>query len=398
MRPEKNESAALAAFTVALGFLLVVAFLGALLRLHALWPLPGLSYRNVLHAHSHVAFLGWTFNAFFALTLIHFAPSAETRAYLRVFGVLQVAVLGMLISYPIQGYGAVSIAFSSLHMLGTGVFAWKLWRSNVATPIARGHLRTALIFMVVSGLGPLALGPLAAAGLRDTPAYSLSIYFYLHAQYNGWFLFFLQAVVFQSMAAHGLSIPAQASRSALHWLTAGTVLTLAQSTLWLHPPTWVFVVAGIGGVAQLVGCYHLVRALRGASPLFTGPARLLAVLALGAFLLKHVLQAASAWPALSGLVNNRFTVIAFLHLIFLGVVAPAIFAWALRLGWLRDGPLTRAGLVLFTGAALFNELALLAGPLRGIYSAPALLGAALVMTFGAALLATAHVLRRGSHS
>src|SRR5690606_34577986 len=63
------------AFVVALGFLLVTAALGTLLRLHAVVALPGFVYGNVLHAHSHVAFLGWVFNAFLALVLVHFAPA-----------------------------------------------------------------------------------------------------------------------------------------------------------------------------------------------------------------------------------------------------------------------------------------------------------------------------------
>lgn len=369
-------------FAVALGFLLVVSILGTLLRLHAVAPPPGFAYGNFLHAHSHVAFLGWVFNAFFALALTHFVPPGERRGYVRLFVVLQVAAVGMLISYPIQGYGAISIAFSTLHMIGSGLFAWKLWRRNTASPAALGHLRAALLFLIASGVGPLALGPLAAAGMRDTPAYQLSIYFYLHCQYNGWFLFFLQAVLFQSFASAN---PA-AARSALRWLAAGAVLTFAQSALWLHPPVWVHTVAAIGGGAQLVGCAYLVRALLGAGSLFSGAALWLASLAFGSFLLKHVLQAASALPALAPLANHRFTVIAFLHLVFLGVVAPALLAWALRHGWLRPTPLTHAGLVLFVGAAFANELLLIAAPLCGIYSAHLLLSAAVTMTAGAALL------------
>ncbi len=370
------------AFALALGFLLVTAILGTLLRLHTAVPLPGFAYGHVLHAHSHVAFLGWVFNAFFALALTYFAPPGEQRGYVRLFVVLQIAVVGMLVSYPIQGYGSVSIAFSTLHMVGSGVFAWKLWHRNTASPVARGHLRAALLFLVVSGLGPLALGPLAASGLRDTPAYQLSIYFYLHCQYNGWFLFFLQAVLFQSFTPAN---PA-AARQALHWLSAGAVLTLAQSALWLHPPGWVYALAALGGGVQLVGCVYLLRALRGAGTLFRGMARALAVLALASFFLKHLLQAASAAPALAHLANHRFTVIAFLHLVFLGVVAPALFAWALRQGWLRPTPVTHTGLVLFVGAALANEVVLIAGPLSGAYSPVALVVASVVMTVGAALL------------
>lgn len=388
------------AFGTALGFLAVAAALGALLRWQTVRPLAAVNYGYLLHAHSHTAFLGWVFNAFFAVALASFIPAGEHRACGRLFLVLQVAVLGMLASFPFQGYGLVSIAFSTLHMGGSVAFAWRLWRRHLAAPAARGHLRVALGFLVVSGLGPLALGPLAAFGLRDTPAYHLAIYFYLHAQYNGWFLFFLQAVLFQALAQHGLPVAEADARRALRWLAVGAVLTLAQSTLWLDPPGWVYVVAGLGGVAQLAGCAWLLRALRGAGALFAGPARLLAGLALAAFLLKHALQAAAAWPPLNGLTNHRFIAIAFLHLVFLGVVAPALFAWALRLGWLRAGRMTGAGLALFLGGAIFTELLLVASALgavpSGLPQERLLLAAALVMVAGAGALVAAFAGGRAS--
>jgi len=380
------ETTARRAFGVALGFLAVTAALGAVLRLQGVWSVPGMNYGHLLHTHSHVAFLGWVLNAYFALALVYFTPASERRTFLRIFFVLQVAMIGMMVSYPFQGYGPVSISFSTLHTISSVLFAWRLWRHNEAAPAARGHLQVALVFLIASGAGPLVLGPLAAAGMRDTPAYSLAIYFYLHAQYNGWFLFFLQAVLLQSLARHGLRTDEPAARRALLWLATGTVLTYAQSTLWLGPPAWVRTVAGVGGVVQLVGCYHLLRAVREAGVLFAGSARWLAALTLGAFLLKHALQAASAWPGLDAWVNQRLTVIAFLHLVFLGVVTPAILAAALRLGWLRDGLTTRIGLIVLIGTALLTEGLLISGPLLGYYSASLLFGAALGMTFGAVVL------------
>lgn len=371
------------AFGTACGFLVVTAALGSLLRWQMVRPVEGLNYGHFLHAHSHVAFLGWVFNAFFALALRFFATPGDLPAFRRLFAVAQVAVAGMLIAYPIQGYGTVSIAFSTLHMGCSAVFAWRLWRRNRATQAARGHLRAALAFMAVSGLGPLTLGPLAALGLRDSPAYLLAIYFYLHCQYNGWFMFFLQALMFQDATGRN----AADARRALVWLGTGAVLTLALSALWLHPPGWVYAVAAAGGAAQLTGCVYLVRGLRG-RPWFSGAARWLAGLALAGFLLKHALQAASAWPGMAALVNHRFTVIAFLHLVFLGVVTPLLLAWALRLGWLRDGWRLRSGLAVFFAGALVSELAVAGVPLGMVWPhlMETLLVAALALLAGTAVI------------
>ncbi|MCU0791940.1 MAG: hypothetical protein MUE42_03620, partial [Opitutaceae bacterium] len=96
------------AFVVALGFLALVAVLGALLRGSMIRPIPGFAYGHWLHAHSHTAFLGFVFNAFFAFALTRFVPAGERPAYRKLFVVLVVAVLGMLVTFPIQGYGPAS--------------------------------------------------------------------------------------------------------------------------------------------------------------------------------------------------------------------------------------------------------------------------------------------------
>lgn len=364
----RDDLVARRAFVVALGFFAVVAVLGSLLRWSMIRPIPGFEYGHWLHAHSHTAFLGFVFNAFFAFALARFVPVEERPAYRKLFVVLVVAVLGMLVTFPIQGYGPASIAFSTLHMVATGVFAWRLWRRNLAAPGARCHLRVALACLVLSGIGPLALGPLAALGLRDTPAYALCIYFYLHAQYNGWFLFFLQALLLQPPAGREASVrETRLARAACHWLGAGVVLTLAQSTLWLGPPAWVNVVAGLGGIAQLVGFGMFLRALaaRGTegavfSGLIPTTARWLWRLALAAWGLKFVLQAAAVAPGLDALVNHRFIVIAFLHLVVLGVVAPAILAFGFTAGWLRETSAVRFAVGVFFVAAAVSEVVLVA--------------------------------------
>lgn len=349
-------------FAVALGFLALTAVLGALLRVLVVQPLPGFNYGHLLHTHSHIAFLGWVFNACFAVSLTLFLPTQSPRAWSRLFGILQVAVIGMLGSYPWQGYGAVSIAFSTLHMIGAAVFAWWLWRDQIASAAARPHLLIALICLLISGAGPLTLGPLAALDLRDSPAYTLSIYFYLHAQYNGWFLFFLQAATLQLADQSGAVNTPLARRSAW-WLGGGVVLTFSQSTLWLGPPLWVNSLAAAGGLVQLIGCIYFVRALLPALPAVRGSVRVLAGIALASWLLKHLLQLAAAWPGLTGLANHRFIAIGFLHLVFLGIVTPALLALASHAGWLRPGRSMAIWLGLFFGGAVVGQLLLVAWPL-----------------------------------
>ncbi|MCU0355278.1 MAG: hypothetical protein MUD08_16310, partial [Cytophagales bacterium] len=102
----------------------LAAGIGVLLRYAQVWPMPdGFNYRFWLHAHSHVMLLGWLFNALFANLLAAFVPPDRQPRYRTLFWVLQAAVLGMLLTFPVQGYAAFSIAFSTLHMVAAYVFA-----------------------------------------------------------------------------------------------------------------------------------------------------------------------------------------------------------------------------------------------------------------------------------
>jgi hypothetical protein len=365
-----------------------------LLRLQTVHPVTSLAYGHLLHAHSHVAFLGWVFNAFFALALRLFVPVMERRSYGWLFLATQVAVVGMLFTYPFQGYAAASISFSTLHMICAGVWAWKLLRRNRAAPVARPFLWIAFGCMLLSGLGPLALGPLAALELRESPWYLLSIYFYLHFQYNGWFVFFLLAVLLQQLATSGAGPLQPAARQAAGWLLTGTVLTLALSALWTAPARWVYGAALAGGAALLMGSVPLWHLARQSTGLFRSPlTRLLAATALSLLLAKHALQFVAAWPGLAVLAEQRFVVIGFLHLVFLGIVSPLLVAWAGEAGWWRPTRAGRAGLSLLGIGFVVTQLALVYPPLASLAGAPAwprlletLLAGAITMAAGIAAM------------
>jgi len=378
-------------FRVAWIFLFVSVLLGLGLRLQWVRPWTALGYSDLLHAHSHVAFLGWVFNAFFVVALRHFVPPAEARGHNRIWWTMQISVVGMLATFPFQGYAAASITFSTLHMVAALVFAVKLWRRNLATPAARLHLRLALAFMLLSGAGPLALGVLPTLGLRESPAYTLAIYFYLHCQYNGWFPFFLQALLLQRAAEQGWRVDGPAAARAAWWLGGGGLLAFALSTLWSQPPVIVLWIALAGGVIQAGGAVQFVRAVRTLPWPGSRMVRLLAGVAGSAWLLKHGLQLVGPWPGLAELAQQRFVAIAFLHLVFLGLVTPGLLVWAHSQGWLPTGAPFRAGAGLLLLGTTASELLLViptfAGGLPFGWSLPvSLLIASAVLAAGVALL------------
>ncbi len=358
---EIKVKAARQMFMVAWVFLILTAMLGLLLRWQVIWPIKGIDYGNFLHAHSHIGFLGWVFNAFFALAFLRWVPAGKERSWIRLFWFLQVANLGMLVSYPLQGYGGFSILFSTLHMGGSLAFAWKLWLAPDIAVLARPWLRSALVLMLLSGLGPLALGPLAALDLRAHPAYPLSIYWYLHFQYNGWFILFPIAWVLDSVDKR-LKGREAALRKALNLSLTGIILTFLVSALWVGLPVWMVLLAGAGGILQFAGILWLLQILyrdgRGylkASPRFV---RFLVWIGALVLMVKNGSQLLACLPALEAYTQHRFIVIAFMHLVFLAVVLPWLVAAARQLNWMRGGRWFLSGAILLGTGVIATKLAL----------------------------------------
>jgi len=360
MRNDKTNrgQVAYASFLVAWIFLLITAFTGALLRMQYVLPLPNFAYGNWLHAHSHAAFLGWVFTAFLSVSLVLWFSFRSVIHSVYLLILLLVANLGMLLSFPIQGYGPISIFFSSLHVVGGAIFAWILWREDSVPSHARIWLRWGLFFMLLSALGPLFLGPLAAMDMRDHPLYSLSLYWYLHFQYNGWFVFFIIAMV----VSNGPSLSKGMNQGASGLLVSGVFLTYGISTLWLNPPLWVYVLSFWGAAMQTGGLlilFLLNRKALGYFTLYPVFYKIVLLVALLSLLAKSLIQWGACFPGLADLANNQFVIIAFLHLVFLGFVTMALILFAHGQGWIHfSHGLRKVGAGLFLASFLASQLAL----------------------------------------
>ena len=174
--------------------LFIVSLLGVLLRYKAVFGMPVPDYNYLLHAHSHFAFSGWVTTALFAGLLHILAESGVrlSRAYRYQFWLNQLSSFGMLASFIVQGYGPVSIVFSSLSVVFSYWFALSYWRdAKNATwpPVVRRAIGFALFYLVLSSLGPFLLAYSMSHHLGDRAFYYNAIYLYLHFQYNGWFTF-----------------------------------------------------------------------------------------------------------------------------------------------------------------------------------------------------------------
>lgn len=357
------------------GYFLLAGLMGAFLRLLFFQPITGINYRNFLHGHSHLAFLGWVFNALFVAFLYAYLPE-RTKKYRLLFILLQVSVIGMLISFPIQGYAAVSITFSTLHIFLSWWFAWQFWRDTKRKEIINqthssslSFIRWSLVFMSLSAIGPFGLGVVMAKGLAGTPLYQLAIYFYLHFQYDGWFTFAVLGLFFWLLEKHHIAFNKQQVRYFLLLMAFSLFPAYALSALWTKPDAWVYVVATMAAILQLVALAFFIRTflpirreLKRLAGKFLYSLFFIAFLSFG---LKIILQTLSALPAIADLAYlvRNFT-IAYLHLVFLGFVSVFLLAWFAFHGFLdlKKG-VSRVGIVLFLIGFVISQLYVVGQPL-----------------------------------
>lgn len=301
----------------------LVASTGLLMRSYPLLENAPFDYKYLLHGHSHFAFGGWVMPVLTWMVMQYF-PGITRRIAFRhwrnIILILLISAYGMLASFPFQGYAFVSICFSTLSIIGSFYLAIVLWKASgsvkMETPIR--FLRAGLIYLALSALGPFATAPLFALGKSGTPLYFDVIYFFLHFQYNGWFSFAMLAVWY---AVKGNNMSTVNGRKAFLYFNLACIPTYFLSILWHNPHPVFYVVGATGAIIQLAGLYHLLKDLRMAGKRFSF-IEWMVVISLASFILKNILQLASAFPSIADLAyGQRNFIIGYLHLVLLGFIS-----------------------------------------------------------------------------
>lgn len=396
-------------FLLALGNLLIAASIGALLRSVYLVEIPFVRFKPMLHAHSHVAMLGWLFIALTIFLLRDETPNGPSRLSRRLLFVAQLAVVAMLFSFPVQGYGSVSIPAASLHLLMGYALGWRIWvaTKDWAAQGSRLLARIAVVMMAISTIGLWAIGPILANKLFGSEIYYWSIQFFLHFQFNGWFWFAALALWSRWAETHGLARPLD--RLTIRLWTVSAFLTFALAIAWSERHAAVYAVNSVGVILQAWSGWRTAKAIRQAQATLYSKAALWAwrcvTYALTGMGLKVLMQAAVAVPQIAILAFTiRNYVIGFIHLNMLGAISLMLFSMALLEGWFVSTHRTaRIGLSLFTAGVLLTELLLFAqgtlwwlgwGNMPGYYAW--LFGCSLLLPLGVAVL-LAHGWSRWKH-
>lgn len=347
------------AIKVALTYFLIIQLIGIFLRSLSLWT-QGVNYKFVLYGHTHTALTGWVYGILF-IALLHFLPQElqAKKSYRWLYWATQLGVLGMLISFPLQGYKAISIVFSTGVILLQYAFCWRLWRDGKQLKgIAWTAIKWSLFFLTLSSLGPWSLGPLMLK-FPGSNWYFLAIYFYLHFMYNGFFNFAILGLLIQWWGRLEADIENLSLRRAIQWLAWSCLPAYTLSTLWIEPPLWVWLIAGISALAQFIGLLYLLvwmgKNIVVIKRLAVWPRALLSI-SLLALVAKIGLQTITALPYFARLAYEVHPfIIGYLHLTFLGFVSFFLLSWLLSKEYLK---LHKSGLSLLLLGFLLSEIIL----------------------------------------
>lgn len=321
----------------ALWFFFLASLFGLGMRYFFMAETPEyLEYRYFMHAHSHVAMLGWGFMLIAGALIFLFPhPPKMRKPYRIVYLANTFATLGMAVSFVLQGYSAISITFSAIHLFTVYYFGYLYWRQlRGDRSVSARFIRLAIFWYFLSSLGLLSLGPIGAIYGKHSSLYYEAIQWFMHFQLNGWFIYATLGILFRYMGR--LGYPPVINRYALPLLNLSLMLTFALSITWSHPLDWLFYLNTIGVVSQTVGFFLIVK------PLILGLKRIhpridgiyfFIMLGVLSILFKAVVQMVVVIPFIAVISYTiRNYVIAFFHLITLGAVTFTIGGVLLKQG------------------------------------------------------------------
>jgi hypothetical protein len=214
-------------------------------------------------------------------------------------------------------------------------------------------------FMLLSSLGPLSLPLFSKVAGQNSPLYSNAIQFYLHFQFNGWFIFGILALLFKQLEKERMSFSKTKATLFFRSLLVSCILTYFLSMLKTHPNTVIYILAAMGSFIQIFSFILFISIINPIKKfLANSTARLLAASILAVFGFKVILQALSAVPAIADSASGiRHFTVAFIHLVVLGMITPSIFLLHLRNNFLNGvNAIIKTGIRVFLAGFFLTEV------------------------------------------
>lgn len=353
---------------------LLVALLGVIMRYKILFSLPFLDQKHLQEAHSHFAFYGWITNVLYVLMVIYLSkvrPEISLRKYNILIITNIIASYAMIATFIYGGYFWGSIAASTVALLTSFAFTFffVIDVKNLREASKKWFLG-GLFFAVISSAGVFNLAYMKSSGNITQDLYLASEYFFLHFQYNGFFIFACIGLLLYSLKEAG-SLISEKENKLMFWLMFfGCLIGFGLSVLWLKLSMPVFALIILASLAQTYGAVMLFRIVRRSWKhlilKWSAVQRFVLIFAGFAFAVKILLQLASNVPAISQFAFGfRNVVIAYLHLVLLMCIATYLLSQVLATNFFIISRSLITGLKLFLAGIFLNELML---GLMGVFS------------------------------
>ena len=353
---------------------LIVAVLGVLMRYKIAYSLPIVDQKHVQEAHSHFAFYGWITQIIYVLIIRYLhgiLSEQQLKKYHTLLVVNAIAAFVMIPSFIYNGYYWVSIAASTVALLTSfAFFFFLLMDLKGKQDLVKPWFIGGLFFAVISSVGVFGLSYMMSSGNMTQNLYLASTYYYLHFQYNGFFIFTCIGLLLHSLREIGAEISGKDNKLIFWLMFIGCVIGFGLSVLWMKMPLWIFVAIILGTIAQTIGSVKLYLVLKKNWPKlvlnFSALQRFVLMYVGFAFFAKIVLQLGSTIPVLSQFAFGfRNVVIAYLHLILLMCVSVFLINQILATNVFKMTKPVTTGLKLLLLGIFLNEAVL---GLMGIFS------------------------------
>ena len=376
---------------VALIYFLLAALLGVVLRAFYTIEIP-INYRFVVHGHSHIALLGWVYVALTTLIYKTYIDQASYYSkYRYIFWFTQITIVGMLVTFPFIGYKALSIVFSTLFLFASYCFTWfilKHGKKELKDSNSFKCVKIALGYMVLSSIGPWALGAIMSTIGAESIWYRMAIYFYLHFQYNGWMVLVLIGLLLYLLEQNNIQLPKNVFRRFFWSFNLGIILTFSLSALWTKPSFLFNILGGLGSVIQIIAVLGLAKYISTKKStlkqLYSNFQFELLTTVSVLLLIKMILQLITSIPFFANLAATYvdFT-IGYLHWTFLGVVTLSLF---LLMDFYKLLHISRLGYVVYLTGFIMTEFLIFYKGLAGLLSLQIGDGYFLTLTLGSLLI------------
>lgn len=344
--------------------LLIVGSLGVLMRYKIGFEFPYFNQKYIQEAHSHFAFAGWITHTLYILLInfiLHKIPTGYYKQYRALIITNLVCAYGMLLSFLIGGYGIISITFSAITIIVACFYAYyfindlkKITSYNPST----AWFKAALWFNIISSLGTFYLAYIMTSGNFNEYWYLASAYFYLHFQYNGFFIFTCMGLVYSKIQTILPNFKHDKTFFNLFFISFVPAYFL--SILWAKIPISLYVIVVIAAFLQVIAWVKFIGRVRKNLTSNINLPKLIQYMFLfvaAAFSVKLLLQLGSTIPEISKLAFGfRPIVIAYLHLVLLAVISVFLILYMQSLKLIHQNKLSIAGIIIFVIGVFLNEL------------------------------------------